>query len=371
MPGRPLRILGVGSGRSIHLLRWARHLAERGHEVHLLSDRPADPAELDGVASSRDVRSLELATRVPGLRVARFGPAIGRLARRLEVDVLHAHSLLPYGYWGALAGVHPLVVSPWGTDALVHARERPRGRRAAVAALAAADLVLVNSQALEDASVELGAEPGRIRRVYWHLDLARFGPGRADPGLRARFGWPEDALVVLSLRNFRPDTNLDVLVRAFARVAREEPRARLLLAARSGPLRGEIETLVAQLGLAPRVAFHRAAIDELPVLVAAGDVAVSLTRSDSTPPSLLEAMASGLPVVAAEAASLDEWIGPGDGADVVPAPEADAVAGALLGLLRDPERRRRYGERNARVARERVADPGPALEALYRELARR
>jgi hypothetical protein len=46
----------------------------------------------------------------------------------------------------------------------------------------------------------------------------------------------------------------------------------------------------------------------------------------------------------------------------------DAVAAALGRLLADPALRRRYGERNARVVRERIADPGQALEELYREL---
>ena len=72
----------------------------------------------------------------------------------------------------------------------------------------------------------------KIRHMFWYADLDGFAPERADPGLRASLGWPDDALVILSLRNFRPDTNLDIAVRAFARVAEDEPRARLLLARR-------------------------------------------------------------------------------------------------------------------------------------------
>jgi hypothetical protein len=49
--------------------------------------------------------------------------------------------------------------------------------------------------------------------------------------------------------------------------------------------------------------------------------------------------------------------------------DEDALVAALLKLLRDPDLRRRYGERNAEITRRRVEESGPALEALYREVA--
>jgi glycosyltransferase involved in cell wall biosynthesis len=369
VPEKPLRVLGIGDGRSIHLLRWARHLLERGHDVFVLSDRDTALLDADERLETRDVRDLDIVMRIPLLRRPRFGPAIRTFAGRFAPDVVHAHYLLPYGYWAARARVHPLVVSPWGTDVLVHGRERPAGRERARAALRAADLVIVNSDALESASLELGAPQARTRRVLWHLDLAPFGPERANTGVRARLGWPDDALVLLSLRRFREDMNLDVLVRAFARLSAEEPAARLILAGAAGPERPRIQELASQLALGPAIAFVAAAEGELPGLVAAADLAVSLARSDSAPPSLLEAMASGLPVVCAEAASIGEWVGAGEGAEIVPQRDVEATAAAILRLLRDPDLRRRYGERNRHVVSERVEPPGPALESLYRELA--
>ena len=360
-----MRILGIGNARSVIVLRWARLLAGRGHEVHLVSDRfPARPEERDGLPL-HDIKELELLTRVRGVRRLRFGPALEKLARDLDVDVVHAHYLLPYGYWAALADAHPLVMSPWGTDILVDAQRGGRGRRRAAAAIRAADFLVVNSAVNERASIALGAEPTRIRKIVWYANLDRFGPERADPGFRARFGWPEDALVVLSLRYFRPDMNIDVVVRAFARVVREEPRARLVLAARSGPLREEIERLVAALGVESAVAFYEAGEAELPPLVASADVLVQMADSDSTPASLLEGMASGLPVVCGAASSLDEWVADGDGARFVRPRDEDDLVAALLEVLRDPELRRRYGERNARAVRELFVDPGPALEDVY------
>lgn len=366
-----LRLLGVGDGRSINVLRWARRLLERGHEVHLASDRIAPDAERPAGLTVYDVRDLGLLARIPAVRRNTIGPSIGVLSRRLGIDLVHAHYLLPYGWWAARAGRHPLVMSPWSRDVFVDANERRRGRSRAVEAIRASDFLVVNSQANERASIALGADPARIREIIWYSELDRFAPGKGDPELRAGRGWPADALVVLSLRNYRPYTNLDVVLRAFARVAREEPRARLVLAARGGPTRADLESLVDTLGIRPLVSFERVEWEDLPRVTAACDVAVTLADSDSTPASLLEVMASRLPVVAGRTWSIDEWIGPDDGGALVECRDENAVTEALGRLLADPELRRRHGERNERVVHERLGDPGEQLESLYRELLAR
>jgi glycosyltransferase involved in cell wall biosynthesis len=362
-----LRVLGVADARSINVARWARRLVERGHEVHLVSDRLPQNGRLEG-ATVHDVRSLGLATRVPGVRRERIGPAVGRLAGSLGADLVHAHYLLPYGYWAARSDRHPLVMSPWSRDIFVDAKESPQGRRRAIASIAAADYLVVNSDANRKASIELGADPGRIREIIWYSELDRFAPDRADTGLRARLGWPENTLVVLSLRNFRPYTNLDVVLRAFARVAKEEPRARLLLAARGGPSRAETEALVDELGIRELVAIERVEWEQLPGVVAAADVAVTIASSDSTPASLLEAMASALPVVAGRTWSIDEWISEKEGGALLECRDEEAVTAALRALLADPALRRHHGARNERYVRARLGDPGEQLEHLYLEL---
>ncbi len=370
MPGDSLRLLAVGDGRSLHVIRWAQRLVERGHAVHLVTSQTGRREDLAGVAV-HDLRRLTVLTRVPVVRRMRFGAAIRDLAGRLDVEVVHAHGVLPYGYWAAQADVHPLVVSPWGRDVLVDAKKEP-GRRRARRAFAAADHLVVNSHAILAAATEAGADPTGVLNVIWHARLEGFGPEHADrEAVRAELGWPRDSLVVLSLRNFQPRTNIDVLVRAFDRVRREEPRARLLLAARAGKTKSEIEALVARLGLGERVRFHRVEPEGLPRLAASADVTVSIADTDSTPASLLEAMASGQPLIGGWCPSIDEWIGPGQGAEMVSPKDEDALAGALLRLLRDPALRRAYGERNADVARRGVTDSTSPLEELYRELAAR
>ena len=372
MSKRPLRLLGIGDGRSIIFLRWAWRLAELGHDVHIVSDRITDrPGELENV-TAHDIRRLGVGTRVPFVRQFLFPAAIGRLARRLDVDLVHAHYLLPYGYWAAESDVHPLVLSPWNTDIFTYGRERRRGRKWVRRSIRAGDSFVVSSTGNAEETVRLGARSDRVHKIVWYVDLRPFGPDRRVAGLAQRFGWPENSIVVLSLRNYRPNTNLDVLIRAFGRAQRDVPEARLILSARAGWAREQVENLIEELGLVDRIAMHYAGPDDLPELCASADIGVSIASTDATPASMIESMASRLPMIMGNAVTIDEWITQGEGGEVVGCRDEDAVHGALVKLLRDPELRRAYGERNERVVRERLSQhPGEALEQVYRELIAR
>ena len=78
--------------------------------------------------------------------------------------------------------------------------------------------------------------------------------------------------------------------------------------------------------------------------------------------------ASGAPLVCGIAPSIDEWVQQDEGAELVPCRDVDAVAAAMLRLLREPERGRRDAERNLREVNARVGDPGAELESVYEEV---
>ncbi|HZT54394.1 MAG TPA: glycosyltransferase, partial [Gaiellaceae bacterium] len=84
-----------------------------------------------------------------------------------------------------------------------------------------------------------------------------------------------------------------------------------------------------------------------------------------------ETMASGVPLVVGRAPSLEEWVRQGEGGEVVERRDVDGVAAAIVRLARDPELRRRYGERNRREVHARFGDPSAELEQLYLEVVGR
>jgi glycosyltransferase involved in cell wall biosynthesis len=113
------------------------------------------------------------------------------------------------------------------------------------------------------------------------------------------------------------------------------------------------------------VVLHFATPEDLPELCASADLGVSIASTDATPASMVESMASGLPMIMGDAVTIGEWITQGEGGEVVGCRDEDALTEALLKLLRDPDLRRAYGQRNERIVRERLGDPGEQLEALY------
>src|SRR5579862_2838492 len=363
-----LRILGIGDAKSRHFARWATRLAERGHEVHIASGRVNPRAgELDGL-HVHQYQEIDPLLRVPLVRRFRMVPALERVAAEIRPDVVHSHYLLPYGLWTARAGLEPLVVSPWGKDAIVDAWNSPEAEKRASVGLAPGRALayVVNSQALEDASVRLGADRAKFHRIYWHARIDGYSPEHADRARWSELGWPDDAVVCLSLRNFRPYSNLDVVLKAFAKARQEAPELRLFSSAGGGWTRDEFDRLARELGVEPYMAVQDVPAGELPSVTASADFAVTLADVDSSPASLLETMASGVPLVVGLAPSMDEWIQQGEGGELVAdRHDVGAVAAAMVRLARDTALRKSYGERNLREVHARFGDPSAQLERLY------
>jgi len=365
-----LRILGIGDAKSRHFVRWAQRLAEQGHEVHIASTRyNPRQGEHDGLVVHQ-LQEVDPLLRVPLVRRYRMIPALQRVAREAKPDVVHSHYLLPYGYWTARAGLEPLVVSPWGKDAIVDAWSSPEAEERARIGLAPdrALAYVVNSQALEDASVRLGADRAKFHRIFWHARIDNYSPQLADRSRWRDLGWPDDAVVCLSLRNFRPYSNLDIVLKAFAAAHAEVPELRLFSTAGGGWSRDEFDRLAQELGCEPYMAVRDVPAAELPAVNASADFAVSLADVDSSPASLLETMASGVPVIAGRAPSMDEWIQSGHGGELVERHDVGTVAQAMVTLARDPQLRKTYGERNLQEVHSRFGDPTAQLEQVYREM---
>ncbi|GAA3149082.1 glycosyltransferase family 4 protein [Planomonospora alba] len=201
----------------------------------------------------------------------------------------------------------------------------------------------------------------RLVRLAPGVDTAAFSPdaarGGAAAALRAELG---DGPVVVCVSRLVPRKGQDVLVRAWPRVLRAVPGARLVLVG-GGPYRGRLERLVDRLGLRGAVRLT-GPVDaaELPGYFALGDVFAMPCRTrlggidvEGLGIVYLEASASGLPVLAGSSGGAPDAVLPGETGLVVDGASAGAVAGALLELLGDPARARAMGERGrAWVGRE-------------------
>ena len=142
--------------------------------------------------------------------------------------MLHAHSVADPGWFAALSGFHPLVLTAWGSDVLLGLRRGPRLNRWLTRyALHRADLLTADARSVLDAARPHLRPGARVELIRFGVDTRAFSPG-VDATWRARLAL-ESGPVLLSIRQCHPLYNIDVIIRAFARIREEIPDARLLV----------------------------------------------------------------------------------------------------------------------------------------------
>lgn len=282
---------------------------------------------------------------------------LARLIRGLGADVVHLHNVKSHLH-GALAarlaGV-PVVVST------KHGRNYPTTPLARMtnrlACAICSDLIGVSTDCASIWSEIEAARADKVSVIVNGIDPAAFpySPRRSAEGARA-----------VSVARLSAVKDPITLLRATRRVIDFEPGFRLDLVG-DGPLRAEVEAEIARLGLAGSVRVHGALHDVRPVLSGAGFFVLS-SQSEGVSMTLLEAMAMGLPVVATHVGGTPEVVLNGTTGVLVPPLQPDALAEAMLWMMRHPDARRRMSLAARRRVEERftIRRTVEAYERVYR-----
>jgi phosphatidylinositol alpha-1,6-mannosyltransferase len=263
-----------------------------------------------------------------------MAPALRKAGARRLVGTTHGHEAA----WAQLPGSRQLLRRIGeGTDTLTFLGEYTRTRIAAALT---------------------GRAAGRMVQLPPGVDEKTFHPSSGGAVVRARLGLT-DRPVVVCVSRLVPRKGQDTLIQAMPRILREMPDAVLLIVG-GGPYRGELEKLAVRTGVAAAVQFTGAVPwEELPAHFGAGDVFAMPCRTrrggldvEGLGIVYLEASASGLPVVAGDSGGAPDAVLDGETGWVVAGGSPDQAADRVLTLLRDPELRRRMGERGRRWVEE-------------------
>jgi glycosyltransferase involved in cell wall biosynthesis len=346
---------------------------------HLVRHLPADEFDVD-VAGPWDrsfadvLQALRIALTAVGVDALGAFPATlrrtVRLIRATDADLVHTHGK-GAGLYGRLAARLAGVPAVHTFHGIHYESYSPAGRRAYLALerwLAGMTHTVINVSAEQDReAIRLGlARPGRSRVIVNGVDVDELNA--RSPGQRAALGLREDAQVIGCVARFDPVKRHEVLVEAFRLIALRRSGVSLLLAG-DGPEKARIEGLAATIPGRPVVT--RGATGWATNLFSSCDLYVTASAKEGLPMAPLEAMASGLAVIATDVPGHREVVEDGATGLLVRPDDAAALAAAIESLLDDRERRRRMGEAGrARVLREFAIAPMVARTAdVYRVAA--
>ncbi len=336
-----------------HTIEEIRERGVPGFEVEVVGTDPGVDRRLPAATSLRVPFYEGMTLGVPGL------PDLAETLAEGRYDLVHVTAPGPAGVAASLlsrVSGTPLLAS-YHTELSVYAGLRSGDdgleviSRAALGAFyTAPSRVLSPSPAADRSLLSLGAAEDRIDRWERGVDVSRFGPEKAAPS-----AFPGE-LRVLYAGRLTSEKGVDLLAESFLRARRAEPRLHLLLAG-GGP---------EEAGLRDRLGEHATFLgwlegEELARAYASADIFLFCSRTDTYGQVVIEAGASGLPVVA---------IGEGGPAALIEnrhtgilcRPDADHLAGAVLQLASSPALRQRLGAAAVAVARSRTWER--ALEQL-------
>jgi glycosyltransferase involved in cell wall biosynthesis len=261
--------------------------------------------------------------------VAAFVVYVASLVRRLpRTDVVHVFSP---SYWAFLLGPAPAILAAraFGRRVLLnyHSGEADdhltRWGWHAIPIMRLASQIVVPSQYLVDVFARHGLP---ATAVFNHLDVEQF-PYRERRALRPRF---------LSNRNFEAHYNVACVLRAFGRIQQRHPEAQLVVAG-DGRQRAALHALAAELGLRNVEFTGPVAPERMPALYDAADVYLNASSIDNMPLSILEAFATGVPVVTTDAGGIPYIVRHEENGLLVPCDDDAALAAGALRLLDDAD----------------------------------
>jgi glycosyltransferase involved in cell wall biosynthesis len=277
--------------------------------------------------------------RRPG-RDWKVGWRMAREFRSRRIDVVHAHQYTPF-FYSALG--RALMRNPPKLILTEHGRaypDRVSPLRRTVNRLVLDHLADEINACCRFSGRALARVDGfaghRIGLIANGIDVERYGTAEDRAALRRSLGLDPARRYVIAVARFHPVKDHAMLLRAFAAVAAARPDVDLLLAG-DGPLREDLQTQARAPGIADRVRFLGVRRD-VPQLLQAADVYALTSLSEAASLTILEAMASRLPVVVTAVGGNAEIVRHGIDGLLVPRGDDAAAAAALLEILDDPGR---------------------------------
>lgn len=363
-----MRILYFSLGYSTHDYRFLKAISDGGHDVHFV--------QLEG--NRRQVESRSVPENVNQV-IWKGGredftwsklPALvmdfKRLLRELKPDLVHAGPIQTCAFIAVLAGASPLLMMSWGFDLMDDVHKNKWWEWVTRYVLRRTDFFISDANVTKDKAVVYGMNPEKTIVFPWGVDLEHFRMRNAE-GRMAKEGF-----VLFCNRSWEARYGVDVLARAFVKVASQREDIRLLLLG-GGSLGANLRKIFQNGGVDEYVTYGgQISQTDLPAWYHMADLYISPSHVDGSSVSLMEALACGLPCLVSDIPANKEWVFEDKNGWLFRDGDADHLAEKILAAMNQREKLPEIG-RASRSEAEKRADWKKNAEALmqvYRSLGK-
>ena len=315
----------------------------------------------------RGERIFEL-KKPPGLRLG-IAAAISKIAKREKVDLIHTHNPSPH-FYGGLAGIAsgiPVIHTKHGRNYPDSARKVWLNR---ISSLMTDRVVAVSGDSAKVCTAIEKVNAKKVQTILNGIDIEKFIPLPFGYDFLAEFGLSEGVSVIGIVARLSPEKDHATLLHA-CKILKEKKEEFHLLIIGDGPLREHLETLSAELDLGREVVFTGMRND-IAELLRGLDLFVLTSTTEGISLTLLEAMASGLPVVATRVGGNPEVVVDGETGFLVPAKDPQSLAKRMIDLLHNRALSIDMGKRGRRRVEEQFSIKATSQKylTLYEEILR-
>ncbi len=345
-----MKIVYIANAGSVHFKRWYEFFIAHGHEVHLISSNPAlleYKLDIPGlpIYYLPDYKSenRKFSFMMNTLRLPFIIKRIKEIIRDINPDVLHAHQVYAEGFWGALSGFRPLIVTPIGADMDTFSYQYYIYGKISEYVLRQADLVTGDSYTVKDNCTHFGMK-SNFKLIQNGVDTDKFKWGKNE-SVRKNYGIGASQPLVFYARGFDAIYNVDLIIQAIPIILKKIPECKFVLARYSADTDDEFKKLVHRMGLQGSVIFT-GFIDhaEMPGHYQAADLYLSVPRIDNSPHSVYEAMACGVPTIIGRLPWTVYEMRHRENTYIIDDVNPESIARAVIGLYNDQPLKRTIAE---------------------------
>ena len=369
-----MRIIYFSKNYTPHDYRFLSSLAKTHHEVFYLR-LEANKRQTEDRPVPENIQQILWAggqSEFHWREVPRLALDLRRLTKELKPDLIHAGPIQTCAFLAALSGFRPILAMSWGYDLVMDADKSAWMRWVTNFTLRRSAFFTSDARVSRDKAIAFGMAPEKTVIFPWGVDIEKFTPKKEERGKQKANGVNRSSVTLFCNRTWESIYGVDVLAKAFVRVAVENPKVNLILLG-GGSQGAKIRQILMSGGVLERVHFGgQVSQADLPRWYHMADLYISPSHVDGSSVSLMEALASGLPCLVSDIPGNQEWIEDGVNGWLFRDGDVDALATKISSAIKNRKSFTKIGESARKTAEEKAdwkKNFGKLLEAYDKMIA--